>query len=173
MLDFFPLNCDRFRRFSLRFVDIHCELRCLVVRMQSLDAACDFFFLANLIGGSASFVFLGVLLFGIFGGHIVTRRSYGIVLVLFLVLFWFLLIWIVLVSANMNVYSILKYAVFAWVWNVSMLRQWTYANNVLMSPRTRATNSGTPAQAGTKYNRAGCACLNRCIIKMVTSKPRK
>lgn len=48
-----------------------------------------------------------------------------------------------------------------------------YENKALRSPLTNASNNGVPKQAGARYNRAGCACLNKCIIDIVISNPIK
>lgn len=49
----------------------------------------------------------------------------------------------------------------------------TYANKVFNSPRTNATAIGVAIQDGTKYNNAGCACLKRCITRIVAKRPTK
>lgn len=49
----------------------------------------------------------------------------------------------------------------------------TYENNALRSPLTNAKSKGVPTHAGTRYNKAGCAWLNKCMIIMVASNPMK
>lgn len=48
-----------------------------------------------------------------------------------------------------------------------------YENIALMSPLISASSNGVPRQAGTRYNRAGCACLNMCITNIVANSPMK
>lgn len=49
----------------------------------------------------------------------------------------------------------------------------TYLNSSVISPLIRASVIGVPRHAGTKYSKAGCAALNVCITKTVTTRPTK
>jgi len=42
-----------------------------------------------------------------------------------------------------------------------------------ISPLTNATRRALPKQAGTKYNKAGCADLKTCKMTTVKTSPRK
>lgn len=43
----------------------------------------------------------------------------------------------------------------------------------VISPFIKAKPKGVPIQAGTKYKRAGWACLKTCITKIVAISPKK
>lgn len=53
------------------------------------------------------------------------------------------------------------------------MKKYTYENIALMSPLTNASDNGVIRQAGTKYNRAGWACLKICITNIVVNNPTK
>lgn len=48
----------------------------------------------------------------------------------------------------------------------------SYLNISVSSPLKSATSTGNPTQAGTRYSKAGWACLKVCITKMVRPRPK-
>ena len=49
----------------------------------------------------------------------------------------------------------------------------TYAKSFDVSPMMTERRTGAPMHMGTRYSRAGCAALKKCMTKMVSISPRK